>query len=228
MVKPVSFLEYGRITDTIMWFDTKTKLNIVVNLTYSNKSKGKSGSNLSEYQYYNENLGQNMISVKRSIDCFFCIDSVDKEIFLPISPRDIYIVQKAMTNMVLPWYFGDKTMFRMDNNGRLVLKGKYTPVEIPFNNTNFIRFDPIIIDYADGTCKDGVRITINDNNTYIDCSVNKLLEFYYYIMNTDLVCAAQNMINYIKTPPYGEGLININAKEGASNINNIGNFFSKQ
>lgn len=226
MVKPVSFLEYGRITDTIMWFDSKVRLNIIVNLTYNNKYKDKTGSNLSEYMYYNENLGQNMISVKRTIDCSFCIDSSDKEIFLPIGARDLYIMQKALTDMVLPWFFGEKPMFKMDNNGRLLLKGRYTPVEIPFNNNYFIRFDPIVIDYADGSCKDGVRITINDNNTFVDCNVNKLLEFYYYIMNTDLVCAAQNMINYIKTPPYGEGLVNINAKEGA-NKSNVGNFFNQ-
>lgn len=227
MIKPVSFLEYGRITDTILWFDTNVKLSISVNLTYNSRNKNKSGSNLSEYIYYNENMGTNMVSVKRNIDCYFCIDSTDKELFLPIYPRDIYILQKAMTDMVLPWFFGEKTMFKMDNNGRLILKGKYTPVEIPFNNTYFIRFDPIVIDYVDGTCKDGVRLTFNNNNSYVDININKLLEFYYYIMNTDLICAAQNMINYIKTPPYGEGIVNVNAKEDAKN-HQIGNFFNKQ
>lgn len=232
MVQPISFLDYARISDILMQFDKNFRLSLVVNMVYKNQ-QGKGGSNVNEYYYYNEAQEKNMISTKRFIDCWFLIeDSVNKSSYAIIYPKDMFVVQKALTELVLPWFFGEKTMFKLDNNNRMVLKGKYTPVEIPFNNNVFIRFSPIIIDYADGTCKEGVRMVVSNENCYCDFDINKFLEFYYYIMHTDMICAAQNMINFLKTPPYGINIKNIGgniaAEQSGSSGNTIGNFFSKK
>lgn len=231
-IQPISFLDYGRVSVILMMFDKSFRLSLVVNMTHKNQ-QGKITHNINEYYYHNENYGMNMISTKMFLDCWFQIDSTEKTgCYASIYPRDIFIVQKALTEMVLPWFFGDKRIFKLDNNSRLVLKGKYTPVEIPFNNNIFLRFDPIILDYEDGTCKEGVRMTVSNNDCYSEFNINKFLEFYYIIMNTDIVSAALNMINYLKIEPYGINLKNINGTQEytatSGGVNNLGNFFSKK
>lgn len=227
-IEPVKFLDYGRISDILMQFDKNYRLSLVVNMVYKNQ-QGKTGSNVNEYYYYNDAYGKNMISAKRFLDCWFLIeDAVNKSSYAIIYPRDMYIMQKALTEMILPWFFGEKPMFKLDNNGRMVLKGKYTPVEIPFNNNIFLRFIPIVLEYENGTCKEGVRMTVSDDKCYCDYDINKFLEFYYYIMHTDMVCAAQNMINYLKTQPYGINLKNVGGSLSNDNSNNVGNFFSNK
>ena len=62
---------------------------------------------------------------------------------------------------------------------------------------------PIIITYEDGTLKEGIRMIINNKNNFIDMDINKFMEFYYYICNTDIYCAATNLLNYVKIGPYG-------------------------
>lgn len=237
-IQPITFLDYSRISDTYMQFDKNFRLSLVVSMNYKN-SQGKVGSSFNEYYYYNDYYNKNMISCKRFIDCWYLIEDVtNNSTYVSIYPKDMYIMQKALTELVLPWFFGDKRIFKLDNNGRLVLRGKYTPVEIPFNDNIFLRFEPIVLDYENGTCKEGIRMTVGSNNYYSDYNINKFLEFYYIIMNNDMYASAQCMINYIKTAPYGLNLRNVGAvvdpaddrfeRNDKSDKNNIGNFFNKK
>ena len=229
MISPVSFLEYGRITDVLMHFDKFYTLNFTVSMI--RKKDDRIFYNHAEYMYYNDKMEQNMISIKRVIDCGFTIvNSQDTNVFLMIRPKDIYMMRYVFDNMILPWYIGDKRIYKFDNNNALVIRSKYTPVELPLSEFAYIKFIPIVYEYADGNYKEGVRMYINDDNNYVDYPLNTLLEFYYYITSVDMYGAAQNMIQYIKTQPYGTNLKDFNSKQkdddGQTKI--LGGFFGKK
>ena len=227
MVSPVSFLEYGRITDVLFFFDKYYTFNFTVNMVRKSKDD-RVFYNHAEYMYYNEKMNQNMISVKRNIDCAFTIsNSQDKNAYLAIRPRDIYMIRYAFKDMILPWFMGEKRIYKFDNNNMLVIRGKYTPVEIPLSEYVYLKFIPIVYEFLDGNYKEGIRMYINDDNNYVDYPLNTFLEFYYYIFNVDMYSAAQNMIQYIKTKPYGTNLKDMNAKP-EEDKSNVGNFFSKK
>lgn len=204
MTNPISFIEYGRITDTLMYFDKYTTFNFTVSMIRKNKDE-RITYNHAEFIYYNENLGKNMISIKRTIDCAFTIAN-KQGLYIAIRPADMYALRLLLKTMVLPWFAGPSRIYKNDNNNGIVLRGKYTPAEIPLSEYAFIRFIPIIYTYADESVKEGIRMYMNDEDTYVDYDINRFMEFFYYIMNTDMYTAAQNMIQYIKTEPYGTNI----------------------
>jgi len=223
MVNPISFLEYGRITDILMYFDKYTTLNFTVNMVRKTKDD-RITYNHAEFVYYNEGMGQNMISIKRSIDCAFTITN-KQGLFISIRPADMYMMQIVLKDMVLPWFAGPTRIFKVDNNNGIILKGKYTPAEIPLSEYAYIRFIPIVYTYIDESVKEGVRMYINNEDTYVDYDINKFMEFFYYIMNTDMYTAAQNMIQYIKTKPYGTNIKDVNSKS-SDDSKKVKNFFT--
>lgn len=225
MINPISFLEYGRITDQLMYFDKYTTLNFTVNMVRKSKDD-RVFYNHNEYIYYNEKMNQNMISIKRNIDCAFTISNNQEGIFVSIRPSDMYMIQLALKNMILPWFIGGTRIFKVDNNNGIILKGKYTPVEIPLSEYSYIKFVPIIYNYMDESVKEGIRMYINSDDTYVDYDINKFMEFFYYMMNTDMYNAAQNMIQYIKTQPYGTNLKDLNSKKEDDDSKKVKNFFA--
>ena len=217
MINPISFMEYGRITDVLMFFDKYYTLNFTVNMIRKSKDD-RIFYNHAEYMYYNEKYNQNVISIKRQIDCSFTIThSADKNIFISIRPSDMYAVKYALKELVLPWVIGEKKVFRLDNNGTLVLKGRYTPVEIPLSEYTYLKFVPIIYDYIDGSLKEGLRMYLNSDETYVDYDIGRFMEFLYYMTSVDMYTAAQNMMQYIKTKPYGTNIKDINSKDNSKN-----------
>jgi hypothetical protein len=69
---------------------------------------------------------------------------------------------------------------------------------------------------------------INNESCYVDYNIDKFFEFYYYIKNTDMYGAAQNMLQFVKTKPYGNNLRDMN-EDGTTSIstNGLGNYFAK-
>ena len=78
----------------------------------------------------------------------------------------------------------------------------------------------------DESVKEGIRMYINSDDTYVDYDINKFMEFFYYMMNTDMYNAAQNMIQYIKTQPYGTNLKDLNSKKEDDDSKKVKNFFA--
>lgn len=233
---PISFVDYNKITDRIMFFDKYFTLNFTVNMYSKRKEDNRIFPNVAEYSYYNSAQDKNVISIKRNIDCAFVIlHSQDKDVFLSIKPKDIYMLVYALDNMVIPWFIGDKRIFSYDNNKNLILKGKWSDVELPLSDFSYLRFAPIVLNYVDGTYKEGIRMFINTDMCYVDYSIDKFFEFYYYIKNTDMYGAAQNMLQFVKTKPYGNNLRNMNddistpvqSNTHSDDSNKLGNYFAK-
>ena len=225
----VSFLDYDKISDTIMYFTKEIYLNFCINLTRKNNNTGRISHFHNEYGYNNDYLGKDSRIIKRFIDAYFVInDSNDFKNNIIIRPKDIVMLRLLFNDMVLPWFIGSKRVFKLDNIGKLVLKGKYGVAEFPLSDYKFMSFKPIVIDYEDETTKEGIRICFNSNDNYIDINIDKFLEFYYFIQYTDIYNAAISLMNYIKTQPYGENYYDMIRETGGSNHYKADDFEDKE
>ena len=199
--------DYNRITDIVMFFNQRFSLNFTVNL--QKKKNNIMRSIHEEYMYYNQNLG-NTISIKRRIDAYFVInDFMEFNNSVIIGARDIYILKYFLDNKIIPWFFDKTRVFYNDNNGNLILKGKFKKEEIPLSEKTFLAFYPVVVNYLDGSTKEGIRMYINREDCFIEYDINKFFEFYYYITNTDIYTVATNLLNYVKMRPYGINLSEI-------------------
>lgn len=196
------FTIYNKITDAMMYFDDRYKLDFYVQLL----KKGKNGSTVpfhSETMFYNRYLDQDVVSIKRSFSYGIILNDVTSfENSVIIRPKDIPIIQYHINNRILPWYMGVDRVFDLDGDGRLYMI-RNDQVEIPLSETSMLVFAPMIIDYQDDTSKEGCRLYINNFDNYINMSLDKLMEMVYYICNTDFYNVALTMLNYVKMGPYG-------------------------
>lgn len=208
-----NFLNYDKITDTIMFFNKYITLNFCVNLT--RKSKNGIMSFHSEYEFYSygENYERESHTIKRMIDSYFLInDSRDFNNSIVIRAQDILMLRFLLSDQILPWFVGKHRVFNFDNNGRLILRGNWKQQEFPLSEYKFIGFAPIILEYDDGTLKEGIRFIFNSSDNYVDIDVNKFFEFYHYIMDTNMYTTAAILLNYVKTMPYECNMIDLRNK----------------
>lgn len=200
----ITFLDYDKISDTIMYLSKTVTLNFCVSLTRRNTNTNKIVPFHSEYIYNSDYKNKKCYSIKRNFNAYFIInDYNDYNNSVMIRPQDIVFLQMLLQNNVIPWFIGSKRIFSIDSDGKIIIKGKYSPAEFPVSEYKYISMLPIIITYEDGTLKEGIRMIINNKNNFIDMDINKFMEFYYYICNTDIYCAATNLLNYVKIGPYG-------------------------
>lgn len=200
----VTFLDYNKISDRIMWFDSRVSLNFIVNLQRKKKD-GTMGSFHNEYKYYNEDEGSYGISLKRTVDCYFLIDVYnDFQNNIVIRAKDMYMLRYFFENNIMPWFNGTASQraYKFDNNGKLLLKNK-PAVQFPLSESKFLAFKPSVIKYIDDSEKEGITMFINSMDSYIEFDINKFLEFYYYITSIDMYGAAISLLNYVKMSPYG-------------------------
>ena len=47
---------------------------------------------------------------------------------------------------------------------------------------------------------------VNHQAEFVDMDIDKFIGFYYLLKNTDMYSAACNLINYVKTMPYGNNV----------------------
>lgn len=196
------FNVYSKVTDTLMYLDERYKLDFYVQLMRKNRD-GKVMPMHSEYEFYNQNLGQNVVSVRRNFSYGVLLNCIgDFENSIVIKPKDIPVIKYLMNTRIIPWYLsGNKRIFKLID-GKLSLISN-DQVEIPLSERSMIIFAPMVIDYSDDSSKEGCRLYINDFGNYINMSLDKLMELNYYLCNTDFYNAALSVLNYIKSGPYG-------------------------
>lgn len=205
-----NFLDYDRITDTLMYFNQFVTLNFCVNLTRKNKNTGQLTHFHSEYRYENEYLGKESQSIKRFVDGYFMInDSRDYTNSIIITAKDILMLRFVLSDKVFPWFVGKKKVFAFDNTNKLMLRGNWKTVEFPLSEYKYINFKPILLTYEDGTYKEGLRMIINSSDNILDIDINKFFEFYYYMFNVDMYLASITLLNYVKMIPYDCNCIDV-------------------
>lgn len=193
----LNFLDYDKISDTLMYFDQNVSLRFCVGLNYKNKL----GENVSFHAEYTTSTGR---YIRRNIHAYFIInDNRDYKNSIMILPKDVAMLQMLMNNAIIPWMVGNKRIYSENDNHELIIKGKWSLAEFPLSEYRYMTFAPIIVSYQDGTFKEGIRMTMNSKDSYVDMDINKFMEFYYYICNTDMYSAAVALLNYVKQSPYG-------------------------
>lgn len=201
--KRLSFLDYNKISDTLMWFTKEISLKFCTSLIWRSENNNIGYSHFhAEYNYNFD--GRDCKSINRIIRCYFTIDNKnDYKDGIMIGPKDIIPFNYFIEHNIMPWIVSDKLYSMVDNN--LVITGKYKQQDFPLSETKYLSFVPIVIQFQDRTSCKGLRMVMNKSSNFIDITVDKFMEFYYYIKNTDMYCAASEMLNYVKTQPYGEG-----------------------
>lgn len=212
---PISFFDYDRISDTLMYFDDIYTLKFNVNL-----SRKKFGSEdrvffSREIVYPSKFMNQDYSrSIKRDLNFFFSIDSkLDYRNNVILRSSDVYTLQIIIHDKVFPWVIGDKIKFGVTSDQKLILKGRYTPVKYIIDEYRYLEFIPIVIEYPDGTRAPGIRMFINSPEVYTDFETQKLIQFYQLLVQTDMYAVACSLINYVKMQPYG---VNVYDTQGAN------------
>lgn len=213
-----SFLDYDKITDTLMYFDNNITLNFVVQLKRNNKGGVKVPFH-SEYVY--RVFQDEGLSIKRNFRYYFAInDAKDFNNSIMIQIQDLFLLKIMMENNIIPWYIGSSRIYSMNDDNNLIIKKKFNVESFPLSDYKYLSFSPIVINYTDNTSKEGVRICFNNNDNFVDITINKFLEFYNYIASTDVYNAAIGLVNYVKMQPYGMNIKNTSdfsdIKEGIS------------
>jgi hypothetical protein len=221
MNSSVNYTDFDRIVDTILFLDSNHTLDFCTRLSMKDKNGYRKfyefESQYQSNQYFGVDIGR---SIKRSMSFYYVI--TNKTQFtggLVLRANDVYLLHQLIQAKVLPWYFGSTRLFKIKNN-RLVIIGEYNPVLYTKDEHNWINFEPIIINYEDGTFKDGIRMTINSNDDFIDLNIDKFLEFYTCLNYQNMYIQSEAQCNYVKTAPYLANNIIIGGGLGSGGGNN--------
>lgn len=190
----VTFLDYDRISDDLMYFDRDVYLRFNVQLA----RKGSDGNRyhyLREYRYQSkyDNYGK-VLTVRRHFEFYLSID-VKNEFGsgIVIRMKDIFNIRLRL-KAVARWF--SDGIFKIDKNKQLHIVGNPEPVIITNLGGKYIKFEPAIVDFGNGTKREGVRITLNDAR-FVDITVDTFMEFSYIMNSINMYEAALSIVNYM-------------------------------
>ena len=221
------FTRYNKITETFCYFPDGNSLKFVVKLKRKNK-EGDERFFQGETKYidtdgnvqYNMNL--NILNAGWQIGK----NSEDMKKSVFISAADLPIVRYHLDKIIHTWYLTDKSIFKINDKGNLVLQGRWKPIQIPFNDYSYISFAPIVIKYEDNKAAQGCRLTINSADNFIDLSVGDFMSLYTYI-NSDIGAYIGQLINYIVSSPKGIRTYDMGKINDSKDYDHPKNFFTK-
>lgn|SRR5574344_433635 len=222
-----SFLNYSKISDIIMYFNYNVTLKICVNLSWKS-NRGDIAYAHNEYTYFSDKFDDETTVIKRIITPYFLIENkLDSYDAVRINPQDIMFLRYLLDNSIMPWIQGKSRVWSFKEN-KMYVTGKWKLAECPFSEYSYIAFMPIVMTYEnqENVYKEGIRMFMNSKDNFVDIDINKFMEFYYYIFNTDMYNAGSNMVNYAKTQPYGLNGHNF-SDDSTTNTENNNNFFDK-
>ncbi len=229
VTSPIYFIDYSKISDTLMWLDNFHILKFNVTLQKANTSSGGMSSFHKEFSFMNKNTNTEMISISRDYSFYYSIEEAKNKNWnnsLILRPGEVEVLGMIIPRNIYPWYFSttEKQSAFMTKDGQLVVKSGLK-AQMPLNDKSYLEFRPIVIEFENShEQKQGIRFIINRSDNYIDMSIDKFLEFNAYILRTDMLTAAMTMLNYVKTRPYGMNMIgsrsNNNYQQNNSNYSN--------
>ena len=200
----ISFTDYDRITDNLMYLSNTITLNFHVILSRKSKEGNRvffQYETCSHSKYRDQDIGRN---IKRNMSFYYTIDNKnDFANGLILRPQDVKLLTMLINQQVIPWYFDQRKRLFSIKDDKLIIKGEYKPVIYSQSDYKYISFSPIIYTYEDQTFKEGVRINLNSSSEYADLDIDKFMGFLYILESTDMYAVASNLAVYAKIPPYG-------------------------
>lgn len=200
---PFYFIDYDKIADVVMRFDSSYYLKFNVRLSRTDKD----GNRIPFHsEYKSRPNGNEMYSIRREYTTFYSIESYNRDIdrnYVYMYPGDIYVLNMLINNNILPWFVGEKRIFGKNSDDQLCIKyNDFEKQYLPLSAGQFLSFLPAIIQFPEGSSKEGVTIGINRESVSFDITVDRFFQFAYIIQNTDMLSMAASMINYVKIKPY--------------------------
>ena len=228
----IIFLDYDKISDTLIYFSQEITLRFNVQLGRKDKDgKRKFFHRETAYESKYSNVGP-VASIKREMNFFFSIDdSRDYLNNIMIGIQDVFLLRILMEKNIIPWFIGNKNIFGLSpDDGKLIITGEWKLQQFTLTDYKYLQFEPIILDYEDGKSGYGIRMTVNHPENFVDIDLNRFMAFYYIISNTDMYSAANSMVCYVKQEPYGINMYNMLGEGrtiGNQKVNNGKSFFDK-
>lgn len=189
----MSFNDYEKVQDTLMFLGSKFVLKFNVSLA----SKDKYGNRkfyYSEYQFESKYLNYgNIVSIKRNFKFYITIEEImnyQNNVFITIG--DMPMLRANLTTAAK--WLQDQSIFGLNPNGQLsILQDVSTQMNLGQNSA--LLFEPVVIPMPDGTSGKGIRMSINDPKNYADMEARNFMGFYELIRNIDMYNAACSIIS---------------------------------
>ena len=194
-----NFIDYDSIADRICYFDNYV-LSFVVRLAKKDKDGNRSHYH-KEFQYNAPYLNTSqVIAIKRQYDYYYTIERFNLEggedkNYIQIRAMNIIMLQNILNNMTTILFNDSNWAIK---NKRLILKGQFEPLvltNLPMDK--WISFTPIVYESIDGMFSKGVRMILSDSSQICDMTIDKFMEFTYYITSIPMTVAAQTLLNYL-------------------------------
>ena len=209
MVKPlVAYDDYDKIIDDIVYLGSKLYLRMTVVLSnkYDKDGQFYRESFHKEYRYASKYSKSKLVTVKRSsFEYYLSLDKTDTKASIWIRPQDIIILRMKLSE-VSSWFTDDT--FAIKNGSLIVYKRKPSILIKKLMFDKYLQFDPVVIIWENtGEQVQGVRITLGDQNEFVDVSMNKFYALLYIIQSINMYESAQLLLNYIGRPENGTNLV---------------------
>jgi hypothetical protein len=206
----VSFLDYDKVSDILMYFGSDTYLKFNVSLARKSKATNKRFHYLKEFRYDSGYQGYGeVVMLRRQFDFYLEIDVVgDFNSSIMIRAKDIMNLRVRL-KMVAKWF--SDGVFKMNRQKKLFITGNPEPVIVTNLTGKYIKFEPAIYEYKNGDKREGVRMTLNDSK-FVDYTVDTFMEFAYLINSINMYEAALSIVNYIPTE-FGNDIIDVKSDE---------------
>lgn len=214
----LEYTDYDRISDTLIYFDNGITFEFSVQLSKPDKDKKRRFFE-SEYEYPSKYSGRDKDhSIKRAMSFYFAFNVKDNFMAgIVLRNQDVEVLKTLISQHVLPWFIGKSRIFKVVD-GKLTIVGNIDPVFFTQSIYKYIRFDPTVIDYNDGTYKEGVRMELSNQSVWTYIDIDKLFGLLNLLKNTDMYSAAIGLTNYMKMGPHGLSSINSNLGLGGGRL----------
>lgn len=234
----MQYWDYDKVTDTLLYLSSSVILEFTLLLSRKNKN-GKRTFFHSEVEYDSNYINEmKSRNINRYMKYFFVInDKKDYTCTLALNQGNVFFLLKTIETKIFPWFFGDNNIFQ-ENDGKLEICGKYDVVCYIQSEYKSISFEPSVVETYNNKLAEGIRITLCNSNDPILITLDKFIEFYSILKNTDMYNVASTMAVYAKCGPYNIYPYKINGLGGnkisttdnnklPNNGNNKGNTFLK-
>lgn len=203
MKEGLIFGTLDKVSDDILYFGSGVTLRF--NVVLSRKKKdGTRDFMHKEYGYPSKYINHEYsYSIRRSFDFYLSIDiREDFDNSVQIRAKDMIILRTRL-NEIIRW-FGE--LFKLKNK-KLQIIGNYKPIIITnLAEQKWLKFVPIIIEYDNGQQKEGIRMIINSDTSYVDINIDRFMEFIYYISSMDMYQCALSVLSYFN-PEIGKDVV---------------------
>ena len=188
-ITKLEYTDYDKITDTLFFLSSDITLKFSVVLTKCASKLDKSRKHMhSECVYSSKFIGTDeAISISRAMNIYYFLIDIRNDFLgsIILRPGDIEILKMLLDQRILPWFFGNNIAFQIKEN-KLYLGEYGESVIFTQSDYKYIAFTPIVMTYEDGKSKQGIRVTVNNQDTYADLDIDSFMNFVNIIKCTDM------------------------------------------